>query len=124
MDAEVGQQPPPRPEAERGGDIGAMEVGLAGAQKRIGRRQVGPRGVRPRPGRSARRRARPREVGRQEDQAERPGRRLQSFWIVTCVAVTLAKVVVQAVRLPRTCTLAPGLRLALQSVLALSPLHL
>src|SRR5947209_7012509 len=129
--AEVGQQPPAPLERERGGKVGAMEMGLAGAEERVGRRQVG--AVRPglrlrlrlRRGASARGRARPRDGRQKKDRAQRPGDlQLQSFWIMTSVAVTLAALVLQLVRLPRTCTLTPGLRLALQSLPPLFPLHL
>ncbi len=123
--AEVGQQPPVPLEMEGGGEVGAMEMGLAGAEERVGRRDVGTVGVRLRRGASARGRARHRDGRQEKDRAQRPGQpQLQSFWIMTSMAVTLAALVLQLVRLPRTCTLAPGLRLALQSLPPFLPLHL
>src|SRR2546428_3645951 len=43
VDAEVRGQPPGSAESERGGDIGAADVGLPGAQERVGRGYVRPR---------------------------------------------------------------------------------
>src|SRR5205823_11695093 len=125
MEAEIGQQPPPRPPAERTREVDAVQMRLARAEERVRGGHVGPGGVGLRPGTSAWRRRRPRQVGREQDEDERPDRVLQSFWIMTWVAVTVAAVVLQLVRLPLTCTFAPGLRLALQSLVPLPPpLHL
>src|SRR5258707_2365770 len=43
VDAEVRGQPPGTTESERGGNVGALEVGLPGAQERVGRGYVRPR---------------------------------------------------------------------------------
>src|SRR5260221_8532986 len=72
VDAEVRGQPPGTAEWERGGNVGALEVGLPGAQERVGRGYVRARLAR----RGRRTRAgcgpRPGHAGEEQDHTEDP----------------------------------------------------